>query len=317
MKSRLILLVAIIVGVVHLGIYFVTRKAPEPNAPPTGQPEKRDFAEIEPVAPGPIDSEEVPESRTEEEGSADGVNQDPVDSSEPAESSPEIALAEPPAPAPSTIGLVEGKSKLDPKLADLAKRGVEAVTEERWEDARKLYLELVAKAPDNALAYANLGVAEYQLGNHLAASGNLRKSLDINPSIAQNWQTLGLIHFERGEMELAISCLSRAIHEEPSNARSRLYLSAVVREYGWPQAAETELERAVEIDPDLADAHFNLALTYLDAKPPRIELARRHYFAAIEKGAPPAPEVEAALNSSLGTEAPKATATSDSPASNE
>ncbi|MEM9016616.1 MAG: hypothetical protein AAGC68_06355, partial [Verrucomicrobiota bacterium] len=51
-------------------------------------------------------------------------------------------------------------------------------------------------------------------------------------------------------------------------------------------------QRAIQTDPSLADAHFNLALTYLDNDPPRIELAKRHYYAAIDLGIPMDPEVE-------------------------
>jgi len=186
---------------------------------------------------------------------------------------------------------------LPPELTEPARQGALAVAAEDWETARRHYLEMVRLAPGNALGYANLGVAEYQLGNLLAAAGNLTRSLEINPSIAQNWQTLGLIHYERGDLELAISSLTRALHEDASDARSRVYLAAVASDYGWRDAALLELQRAVESDPSLVDAHFNLALAYLDESPPRIELARRHYFAARDLGSPPAPEIEELLES--------------------
>ncbi|MEX2579739.1 MAG: tetratricopeptide repeat protein [Verrucomicrobiales bacterium] len=191
-----------------------------------------------------------------------------------------------------TVGVVAGQSKLPPELAELAREGAVAIAGQEWEEARDAYLKMVKEAPDNALAYANLGVAEHQLGNLLAAEGNLHRSLQINPSIAQNWQTLGLVQYERGDLVLAISSLMRAIHEEPGEARSRLYLATVIRDYGWTDAATTELERAVQTDPGLADAHFNLAVTYLDADPPRLELARRHYYAARDLGAEESEEIE-------------------------
>jgi Tfp pilus assembly protein PilF len=40
----------------------------------------------------------------------------------------------------------------------------------------------------------------------------------------------------------------------------------------------------VELDPSYTDAHYNLAVFYLQEKPPAIELARRHYFKARELG---------------------------------
>ena len=191
------------------------------------------------------------------------------------------------------LGIVKGQTKLPPELADLAQQGALAVSAQKWDEARDLYLEMIEKAPDNALAYANLGVAEHQSGNLLAAAGNLKKSLELNPTISQNWQTLGLIQFERGDLNLAISSLTRAIHESPRNARARVYLAAVVRDYGWPEAALTELQRAIDIDPKLPDAHYNLAITYLEMEPPRLELARRHYYSALDLGEEPSPEIEA------------------------
>lgn len=193
------------------------------------------------------------------------------------------------------IGRVLDPVALPPEVAALAREGALAVAAEQWETARDLYLEMVKIAPDNALAYANLGVAEHQLGNDLAAAGNLSKATTLNPHIARNWQTLGLIQYERGELALALSSLTRAIHEDPSEAEARLILAAVVRDYGWPEAALVELQRAVEVDPKLASAHYNLAISYLEADPPKLELARRHYYAAIDLGTPPSPEIEAIL----------------------
>lgn len=204
----------------------------------------------------------------------------------------------PPANGPLQVGRVKEPVSLPPEVVALAKDGALAVAERDWPKARDLYLEMVKKSPDNALAYANLGVAEHQLGNLLAAAGNLSRSTELNPHIARNWQTLGLIQYERGELTLALSSLTRAVHEDPNDAETRLILAAVVRDYGWPDAAVTELQRAVEIDPKLAAAHYNLAVTYLGLDPPRIELARRHYYAAIDLGTAPSPEIEAILKPS-------------------
>jgi len=204
------------------------------------------------------------------------------------------------APADGTmqVGRVTDIETLPPALAEMAREGALAVADGNWEEARTIYLRMVKEAPDNALAYANLGGAEHQLDNLIAAAGNLGKSLELNPHIARIWQTLGLIHYEKGELALAISHLMRAIHEAPEEAESRLLLAAVLRDYGWTDAAVTELQRAVEIDPKLASAHYNLAVTYLEMKPPRIELARRHYYAAIDLGTPAAPEIETILKKS-------------------
>lgn len=256
----------------------------------------------------PLWAQEAPETATAAPPPAKGFRFTSREMPEPSPSDP--SPAEPSAEAKPTdpdagpagramqVGRLDGPETLPPALRELARQGALAVADGNWEEAREIYLKMVGAAPDNALSYANLGVAEHQLGNLLAAAGNLAKSLEINPHIARNWQTLGLIRYERGELALAISHLTRAVHEAPEEAETRLLLAAVVRDYGWTEAAVTELQRAVEIDPKLASAHYNLAVTYLEMKPPKLELARRHYYAAVDLGTPPAPEVEAIFEKS-------------------
>lgn len=309
MKSKFLIVIVLIVAAIHILLFVLTQRnaAPlEPSEAFDGAPEERVIARpVEPIkAPriaeqeaesGEEDSKQAVTSavnliRNNENPAVPAAQQDPPSIASEPEKTPE-------SDATMIVGLVEGQSKLPPEVFAVAEEGAKAVARQDWEKARELYLQLVKEAPGNALGYANLGVAEHQLGNLLAASGNLRKSLEINPSIAQNWQTLGIIHYEREELELAISSLTRAIHEDPSDARSRLYLAAVVRSYGWIEASITELERAVKTDPDFADAHYNLAVSYLDLKPPKVELARRHYYAAIDRGAESSPEIEAVFRS--------------------
>ena len=56
-----------------------------------------------------------------------------------------------------------------------------------------------------------------------------------------------------------------------------------------PEAVE-DLARVV-----YAEAHFNLAVFYLQRTPPAVELARRHYQQALNLGAAPDPQVEKSL----------------------
>lgn len=199
------------------------------------------------------------------------------------------------AAAPVKLGLSSGVAYIPQELKELAQEGANAIAKGQWSEARELYLKMVLQAPDNPLAYANLGVAEYQMKNFVAAEGNLKKSLELNSTIAQNWTTLGLIQFEKGDLILAISSLTRAIHEDPNSAQAHLYLAAVAYDYGWTTAAIDELKRVIELDPKHIEAHFNLALTYIGMKPQKLELARRHYFEAKALGAPPHQGIEKLL----------------------
>jgi Tfp pilus assembly protein PilF len=55
------------------------------------------------------------------------------------------------------------------------------------------------------------------------------------------------------------------------------------------------MRKALELQPDYQEAHFNLAVFYLQRNPPAVELARRHYQKALDLGGAPDAEVARAL----------------------
>ena len=191
---------------------------------------------------------------------------------------------------------------------ELAKEGAMASADLDWKKARVAYQKMVEIAPDNAMALSNLGAVEFRLSSqpdvtpevrrrHLVKAGQLlERATRVEPSIAQNWITLGLIHYEQDQLMPAVSALSRAVHEDKGDPRSHNVLGVVIRDLGWIVGAETELLRAISLDPTYADAHYNLAVMYLDRAPPSVELARRHYYAALDHGAKPDKSIEQKLN---------------------
>lgn len=182
-----------------------------------------------------------------------------------------------------------------PGTDSLAKAGAMSSADLKWEEARAAYLKILEVDERNPLTLSNLGAVEFRLGNLEKAAEYLDLATREAPKIAQNWLTLGLIHYRLNHSNLAISCLTRALHEDPGDPRAHNYLGVVIRERGWTIGAETELQRAVFLDPGYADAHYNLAIMYLDKTPPSIELARRHYFTAVDYGAEKDPEIEEKL----------------------
>ena len=184
------------------------------------------------------------------------------------------------------IGLADPlKTGLLPKdTAALGKKAADAFGKRDWKTARAAYREMLEAEPENALAWANLGAVEQQAGKFDAAAEAFEKSVRFNPSIVQSWIALGLTYSARGDKYRAMSAFSRALHEDPLDARAHNHLAIVAKDLGWTDAAEAELQRAIDLNPDYGIAHFNLALMYLERKPPAIELARRHYTKATALG---------------------------------
>jgi Flp pilus assembly protein TadD len=106
---------------------------------------------------------------------------------------------------------------------------------------------------------------------------------------------LGVVQYDRTRYDNALASLAQAAVLDPKNAMVHQFLGVTLGQKQWYSGAEEEMRKAVQLDPEYAEAHFNLAVFYLQRNPPAVELARRHYQRALDLGAAPDPEVERSL----------------------
>lgn len=193
--------------------------------------------------------------------------------------------------------------KFVPEFArEAAGEGNQAFAKRDYDRARRAYNKALGLAPDNLYLLVNLGVVEFYAKNFPEAEKLLKRALQIKLDSAPAWLTLGIIYMDDGRLDEALAALTQATLYDPGNARARNYLGVVVGRKGWIDAAQDELRKAVNIDPNYTDAQYNLAVFLLENKPPSIELARRHYYRAVELGAEPDPEIEATLKNAGTTD---------------
>lgn len=209
-----------------------------------------------------------------------------------------------PSPSPSPKGAPPKgpEAGFMPAIAkEAVAEGNNAFLKKDYARARKAYLQFLNLMPDNVLGLVNLGVVEFSSGNTAKAEELLKKAVSIRLQNPAAWLTLGIIAMDQERFDEALADLSQAVLQDPRNPRARNYLGVVIGRKGWIDGAQSELRTAVELDPTYSDAQYNLAVFYLQEKPPAIELARRHYYRAIELGAEKDPAIEKVLKS----EAPK------------
>ncbi len=185
---------------------------------------------------------------------------------------------------------------------EAAGEGNAAFGRKDYERARRAYKKALDLAPDNLFVLINLGVVEFYAKNFGEAEKLLKRAVQIKLDSAPAWLTLGIMYMDDGRLDEALAALTQATLYDPRNARARNYLGVVVGRKGWIDAAQDELRKSINIDSNYTDAQYNLAVFYLENKPPSIELARRHYFRAVELGAEPDPEIEATLKNSAEPE---------------
>lgn len=230
------------------------------------------------VSPAP---EGVSPSSTPEASPAQSVDAAPASTPAPeASPAPEAAAAATPTPTPAL-------SELTPESKELVAQARTEFVRGNFSSAEKLYQKVVETQPDNVVALANLGVAQFRQGKLTAAQLALERAVKANPNDAFSLTTLGAVMIEQGRNEDAVGFLERANAVTPDDPITLNYLGVATSQLGQFGRAEQSLRRAISVKPEYAEAHFNLAVIYATAKPPSIALAKRHYEKALELGAGP------------------------------
>jgi Flp pilus assembly protein TadD len=179
----------------------------------------------------------------------------------------------------------EPAKKDAPAVSPAMKEALTAAKARNWKRAAEAWEKVTAQEPANAAAWANRGTAQLQNRDIKGAVASLEKAVALKGSLSEAWVALGTAYMEEKAPMRAVSCLTRAVHENPQDARTRNALAIMLKRVGWGGAAEAELQKALDLDPGYTEAHFNLAVLYLERRPPMLEMARRHYNAARELGA--------------------------------
>ncbi len=166
-----------------------------------------------------------------------------------------------------------------------AAEGNTAFTSRNFKQALLAYQEVLQLAPNNLVGLVNLGVIQYRLGDFTSAEKNLKQAISLRLETGVAWLTLGSLYMDRNRLDEAFAALAQARLYDSQNPRIHNYLGVVMNRMGWSDAAESELRTAVELDNAYSDAHYNLAVIYMDRNPPAVELAKRHYYFAMKYGA--------------------------------
>ncbi len=238
-------------------------------------------AQVEMLKPRSASEVEVP-------GVAEGGEGENVVAVTAVEETSEVAATEPAAEAtPPPVR--------DGETAALVAEAREAFVSGNFAKAEELYQEFVEQQPDNVVALANLGVAQFRQGKLTAAQYALEKAIKADPTDAFSLTTLGAVMIEQSRIEDAIGYLERANETKADDPITLNYLGVASSQLGQFGKAEQSLRRAITVNPDYAEAHFNLAVIYATAKPPSIALAKRHYEKALELGSSPDQRLAAML----------------------
>jgi tetratricopeptide (TPR) repeat protein len=162
--------------------------------------------------------------------------------------------------------------------------GLGWITSERNNDYRSeiaIWSDTVAKQPDNARAWNNLGTLWLGDGNNLAEAGRcFTEAVRLQPYYASAHYNLGIVLARTGRDADAIGHFLAAIRLEDGFVDARINAGNAYLKLGRPSDAAQQYEAALRLQPDSPDLHYNLGLA-LD-RLGRPGAAIREYQAALQ-----------------------------------
>ena len=128
----------------------------------------------------------------------------------------------------------------------------------RFDDAERLYREILAKDGNHAGALHLLGVLAYQVGKAEIAAALIGKAVAIDKAQPAYFYNLGLALQALGRLREAGAAYSRSLQLAPDYAEARNNVGTVLQDLGHLEQAVGEYNIAIRLKPDYADAHNNL-----------------------------------------------------------
>jgi tetratricopeptide (TPR) repeat protein len=200
---------------------------------------------------------------------------------------PEPKLAVPPANSGK-----KSVKELPPGSVSLVAEAQRSFAAKQYDKAEASYQQVLKQDENNVPALANLAAIQVEAQHLDAAEKNIKKALAHDPDDAYSLYVLGLVKFRQAKYDDALDTFSRCAKLDPQNPELQNYLGLALSEKGMRGPAEAALRKAIQLQPGYGSAHYNLAIVYLNQKPPAVELARWHYQKAVAAGHEHNPDLE-------------------------
>ncbi|RXZ32814.1 tetratricopeptide repeat protein [Oxalobacteraceae bacterium CAVE-383] len=160
-----------------------------------------------------------------------------------------------------------GKKQSNPHLDDLLaiRQALNLIGERKFEQARKLCLDVLAHAPQLVFANHAMGLIESTLENYAEAEVWLQKAVQADPQNAEYLTNLGIAQLRQDKIDESIKRFEAAIAIDTEHAAARIGLADALHEKADPEASIAYFEEAVAREPDSPGALTHLAKALIDA----------------------------------------------------
>jgi len=148
------------------------------------------------------------------------------------------------------------------------------------DEAMLLFKEALRLEPHFPMALRNLGVVFIKKNNYLEAIHYLDKAVAIDPNYSNAHYHLAMTLIKNGELNKAAYHLSRVIRINPMNLEAHINLGNLLSQMGKLQKALQHYYLALQINPNNAFIHNNLANAYIQMG--NVDKGIKHYKKALQ-----------------------------------
>ncbi len=155
-------------------------------------------------------------------------------------------------------------SKSKPDMQVLLELGELFLENQKWQEAAKVYDQMIRANPQNGLGYYGLGITREAQGDTVTAMTSYRKALTLNPRLFEARSRMRAILQARGMWDEAIDLFQTAASLDSTDLGALLELSDLYRQTG-DTTAYLETSHAIKDRfPEDWQVDLNLGRFYLD-----------------------------------------------------
>jgi tetratricopeptide (TPR) repeat protein len=145
----------------------------------------------------------------------------------------------------------------------LFKQAQDFTSEGRFEDAARIYEQIVQRDPTSFAALNNLGVIYSHAGDYRRAAEAYERALTLRPHSFPVLMNLGIVYFKGGNYKSAVTPLTQAVSIQPESFQALALLA--LSEYSAKDFTDAcgYLAKAVAAQPGNATLAYMLAESYL------------------------------------------------------
>jgi type IV pilus assembly protein PilF len=198
-----------------------------------------------------------------------------------------------PPPQAAVAGLGQaGPAAQDPAaqaaaIEEILRQTQDLLASGRVDDAQITLEALVAKAPDSAPAFSQLGRTYKKKGDVAKAQAAFEKALSLKPDLAEPHAELSLLLYGAGKLDEATAHAKAAADAAPANASYRYNLGICYAQSGKTAEAKEALLKAEELDPADPEIQYQLGTLAIAANEKAEAIARfEKYVTAAPADAP-------------------------------